>query len=146
MNQKLLVLWYCTVSIILVLVGMTFSVFGVHRLPVNRTVLLSWESAIYGAIMMGWGAATLFLLGRLAFRRRDAELMMAMLCGLLVWLPVEAFFSLYLGVFFNVGVDVAVLALFSIPLITGIRRIRKTTSPAPSSRPFIADDRLRPPP
>jgi hypothetical protein len=37
---------------------------------------------------------------------------------------VEAVFSLYLGVFFNVGVDVAVLALFSIPLIIGIRRIR----------------------
>ena len=134
MNQKLLVLWYCTVSIILVLVGITFSVFGLQILPVNRTVLLSWGSAIYGAIMMGWGA-TLFWLGRLAFRRRDAELMMAMLCGLLVWLPVEAFFSLYFGVFFNVGVDAAVLALFSIPLITGIRRIRKTSADNESSNP-----------
>src|SRR5215510_1836335 len=80
-------------------------------------------------------ATSLFLLGRLAFRRHDAELMMAMLCGLLVWLPVEAFFSLYLGVFFIVGVDVAVLALFSIPLITGIRRIRKTSADNESSNP-----------
>ena len=76
---------------------------------------------------MGWGA-TLFLLGRIAFRRRDAELMKAMLCGLFVWLVVEAFFSLYLGVFFNVGVDIAVLALFSIPLIIGIRRVKKNDS------------------
>jgi hypothetical protein len=136
MNQKLMLFWYCTVSIILVLVGITFSFFGLQILPVNRAVLLSWESAIYGAIMIGWGA-TLFLLGRIAFRRQDAELMKAMLCGLFVWLVVEAVFSLYLGVFFNVGVDVAVLALFSIPLIIGIRRIKKTTadneSPTPQS-------------
>jgi hypothetical protein len=137
MNQKLL-LWYCTVSIILVLVGITFSVFGLQILPVNRSVLLSWESAIYGAIMIGWGA-TLFLLGRIAFRRHDAELMKAMLCGLFVWLVVEAVFSLYLGVFFNVGVDVAVLALFSIPLIIGIRTKRKTTADNESPNPQSTD-------
>jgi hypothetical protein len=34
---------------------------------------------------------------------------------------VEALFSLYLGVFFNVGVDIGVLALFSFPLIKAIR-------------------------
>ena len=137
MNQKLLV-WYCTVSIILVLVGITFSVFGLQILPVNRSVLLSWESAIYGAIMMGWGA-TLFLLGRIAFRRHDTELMKAMFCGLFVWLVVEAVFSLYLGVFLNVGVDVAVLALFSIPLIIGIRRIRKTRADNESPNPQSTD-------
>jgi hypothetical protein len=138
MNQKLLLFWYSTVSIILVLAGITFSFFGLQILPVNRAVLLSWESAIYGAIMMGWGA-TLFLLGRIAFRRHDAELMIAMLCGLFLWLAVESSFSLYLGVFFNVGVDVAVLALFSIPLITGIRRIRKTTADNESSNPRSTD-------
>jgi len=137
MNQKLLV-WYSTVSIILVLVGITFSVFGLQILPVNRSVLLSWESAIYGAIMMGWGA-TLFLLGRIAFRRHDTELMKAMFCGLFVWLVVEAVFSLYLGVFLNVGVDVAVLALFSIPLIIGIRRIRKTRADNESPNPQSTD-------
>jgi hypothetical protein len=62
MNQKLLLFWYSTVSIILVLVGITFSFFGLRILPINRAVLLSWESAIYGAIMIGWGA-TLFLVG-----------------------------------------------------------------------------------
>jgi hypothetical protein len=138
MNQKLLLFWYYTVSIILVLVGITFSFFGLQILPVNGAVLLSWESAIYGAIMMGWGA-TLFLLGRIAFRRHDRELMIAMLCGLFVWLAVEALFSLYLGVFFNVGVDVVVLALFSIPLITGIRRIRKTSADNEGSNPQSAD-------
>jgi hypothetical protein len=120
MNPKLLLSWYCTVSIILVLAGVTFAFFGLGILPVNRNVLLSWESAIYGAIMMGWGI-TLFLVGRIAFRRNDAELMTAMLYGLALWLVVEALFSFYLGVFFNVGVDIAVFALFSIPLVIGIR-------------------------
>ena len=124
MSSKLLAFWYCTVSIILVLAGITFSVFGLAVLPVNRSVLLSWESAIYGAIMMGWGT-TLFLVGRIAFRRNDGELMLAMLYGLVFWLVMEAVFSAYLGVFFNVGVDMAVLALFVVPLFLAIRHIRK---------------------
>jgi hypothetical protein len=70
--------------------------------------------------MIGWGA-TLLLAGRLAFRRNDTELMKILLVGLAAWLIVEALFSLYLGVFFNVGVDIGVLALFSFPLIKAIR-------------------------
>jgi len=71
--------------------------------------------------MMGWGT-TLFFIGRLAFQRNDPELMKTLLYGLIVWLVVEALFSAYLGVWFNVGVDIGVLALFSIPLITSIRK------------------------
>ena len=74
--------------------------------------------------MMGWGT-TLFLVGRVAFRRNDVELLRAMLYGLFVWLFVEALFSLYLGVFFNVGVDIAVFGLFSIPLISAVRYIKR---------------------
>jgi hypothetical protein len=120
MNIKLLMLWFSVVSAILVLAGVVFAFFGLDILPVSKNVLLQWESAIYGAIMMGWGT-TLFLAGRLAFRRNDAELMKILLFGLIVWLVVEAIFSFYLGVFFNVGVDLAVLALFSFPLMKAIR-------------------------
>jgi hypothetical protein len=112
--------WFSVVSVVLVLVGVFFAFFGLGILPVNRDVLLRWESAIYGAIMIGWGTTLLFA-GRLAFRRNDTELMKILLVGLAAWLVVEALFSLYLGVFFNVGVDVAVLALFSLPLIKAIR-------------------------
>jgi hypothetical protein len=112
--------WFSVVSVILVVVGVFFAFFGLGILPVNRDVLLQWESAIYGAIMIGWGTTLLFA-GRLAFRRNDTELMKILLVGLAVWLVVEALFSLYLGVFFNVVVDVAVLALFSLPLIKAIR-------------------------
>ena len=120
MNSKLLMTWFSVVSVLLVLVGAFFAFFGLGVLPVNKDVLLQWESAIYGAIMIGWGA-TLLLAGQLAFRRNDTELMKLLLVGLAAWLIVEALFSLYVGVFFNVGVDIGVLALFSFPLIKTIR-------------------------
>jgi hypothetical protein len=85
---------------------------------------LPWQSAIYGAIMMGWGT-TLLYVGRLAFRLHDPDLMKALLYGLIVWLVVEAAFSVYFRVWFNVGVDTAVLTLFSVPLLKGIEHIKK---------------------
>jgi hypothetical protein len=45
----------------------------------------------------------------------------ALLCGITVWLIVEALFSAYLRVWFNVGVDIAVLILFGIPLTKMLR-------------------------
>jgi hypothetical protein len=114
-------LWLSVVSIILILAGIVFAFLGLRILPVQGNALLQWESAIYGAIIMGWGT-TLFFAGRLAFRRNDPELMKALLYGLTVWLVAEALFSAYFGVWFNVGVDAAVLALFSIPLIKSIRK------------------------
>jgi hypothetical protein len=65
--------------------------------------------------MVGWGV-TLFFVGRLAFRRKDSELKRALVVGLAAWLALEAAASAWLGVWFNVGVDVAVFILFAIPL------------------------------
>jgi len=55
MDIKLLMLWFSVVSAILVLAGVVFAFFGLDILPVSKNVLLQWESAIYGAIMIGWG-------------------------------------------------------------------------------------------
>jgi hypothetical protein len=119
MNRKSLERWFSIVSALLVLWGVVFAFFGLGILPVrDRSVLLPWESALYGAIMMGW-SVTLLMVGRVAFRRGDAELMKILLIGLGIWLLVEALFSAYLGVWFNVGVDIVVLALFAFPLIRG---------------------------
>jgi hypothetical protein len=71
--------------------------------------------------MMGWGT-TLFFVGRIALERGDSDLIRALLYGLTIWLVVEALFSAYLGVWFNVGVDIGVLALFSFPLIRSIKK------------------------
>ncbi len=114
-------IWFSSISIILVLWGIVFAFFGLDVLPVmNKDILLPWESALYGAIMMGWGV-TLLMVGRIAFTRNDAELMKAILYGIVLWLIVEGLFSAYLGVWFNVGVDIAVLVLFSFPLIKALR-------------------------
>ena len=66
--------------------------------------------------MVGWGV-TLFLVGRLAFRRRDRELKIALLVGLTAWLALEAAASAWFGVWFNVGVDFVVLSLCAVPLL-----------------------------
>jgi len=127
MNLKSLKVWFCVVSCILVAVGLIFSFFGFGIFPpsiLHENVLLSWESAIYGAVLAGWGT-TLFFLGRLAFHRNDIELMKIMLLGIAVWLIIEAVFSAYLGVYFNAGVDFAVLTLLGIPLIIAIKKSKK---------------------
>lgn len=71
--------------------------------------------------MIGW-RVTLFLVGRITFHRKDNELIKALLFGLFAWLIVEALFSAILGVWFNVGVDIAVLSLFSFPLIKALKK------------------------
>ena len=132
MTLQQLKAWFAVVCTIMVVLGAVFAIFGVGMLPVHGKVFLPWLNAVYGATFMGWGA-TLFFVGRLAFRRRDPELMKALLYGLFVWFPVESLFSVYLGVWFNVGVDVAVLAVLSLPLIIAAGVLRREKSPRRSS-------------
>ena len=54
MSPKPLVIWFSCICAILVIVGVVFAFFGLQILPVRRSTLLPWESAIYGAIIMGW--------------------------------------------------------------------------------------------
>lgn len=125
MNTKQMTIWFSTISTILVLWGIVFAFFGLDVLPViNKDILLPWESALYGAIMMGWGV-TLLMVGRIAFSRNDADLLKALLYGIVLWLVVEGLFSAYLGVWFNMGVDIAVLFLFSFPIIKVLRSLKE---------------------
>jgi hypothetical protein len=128
MSPKQLHIWFSVVSAILVIVGVVFAFFGLKILPVDPATLLPWQSAIYGAIMMGWGI-TLLLVGRIALRRHDFELLRALVCGLVVWLVVEAAFSVHFRVWFNVGVDIAVLGLFSVPLLIAIKHAKSKPEP-----------------
>ena len=130
MDNNKLRIWFSTVSVILILFGILYCFAGlkvfvrVGILPVGKDVLIDWESALYGAIMIGWGT-TLFLISNLAFRRQDRELMKILLCGIILWLIIEALFSFYLGVYFNVGVDIAVGILFVFPIIKAIKQLEK---------------------
>lgn len=128
MSPRQLLTWFGSVSAILVIVGVVFAFFGLKILPVDRAILVPWQSAIYGAIMMGWGT-TLLCVGRVAFRRNDSDLMKALIYGLLIWLVVEGAFSIHFRVWFNVGVDIAVFALFSIPLLIAIKRAKSKSGP-----------------
>ncbi|MBA2681582.1 MAG: hypothetical protein H0U76_24695 [Ktedonobacteraceae bacterium] len=116
MRKQPFALWFWIVSVILILFGILYVFVGLKVLPVQRTVLLDWESALYGALMMGWGT-TLLLIGRLAFQRDEKELKRALLIGLVIWLAGEAAASIWFGVWFNVGVDAGVFALFTVPLL-----------------------------
>jgi len=115
-------IWFSTVSIILILFGILYCFAGLKILPVDKSVLTDWESSIYGAIMIGWGT-TLFLIGNLAFRRQDKELMKILLYGIIIWLIIEAVFSFYHRVYFNIGVDIVVAILFAYPIIKTIKLI-----------------------
>jgi hypothetical protein len=128
MNKRQLAAWFQVVTVILVAFGLLYlffglkvfsgqrTIFGITVNPIPASVLMSWESELYAAIMIGWGV-TLMLIGRIAFKRNDAELKRALLIGLAVWLAIEAAASIWLGVWMNAGVDVVVLALFFVPLI-----------------------------
>ncbi|EFH86888.1 hypothetical protein [Ktedonobacter racemifer] len=116
MRKQPFALWFRIVSVILILFGILYVFVGLKVLPVRRNVLIDWESALYGALMIGWGT-TLLLIGRLAFQRDDQALKRALLVGLLMWLAVEAAASVWFGVRFNVGVDVGVFVLFAVPLL-----------------------------
>ena len=121
MKPERVLQWFSIFPIILVLFGILYAFFGLGTLPVDRAVFREWESDLYGAIMMGWGV-TLFFVGRLAIQRNDSDLLKALLYGLTIWLLVEALFSAFPGVWFNVGVDIGVLVLFSLPLKSRIQK------------------------
>ena len=118
MRKQLFTLWFRIISVILILFGVLYVFVGLKVLPVQRNVLVDWESALYGALMIGWGS-TLLLIGRLAFQRDDHALKRALLMGLFMWLVIEAAASIWFGVGFNVGVDAGVFVLFAVPLLRG---------------------------
>ena len=121
MGKQQLGLWLKIVTIILTAFGAFYYLFGFTFFTdtvklVPRSVLVDWEAALYGAVLFGWGI-TLFLLGRLAFKRDDKELKRILFFGLIAWMALEAIATIRLGVWFDAGVDVAVAALFAVPLL-----------------------------
>jgi len=125
MSKQQLALWFKIVAAILIGFGLLYFFFGLKIFSniglIPDDVILDWVSALYGAIMLGWGV-TLLLLGRVAFKRDDKELKRVLFIGLAVWLAFEAAASAWLGVWFNVGVDIGVAVLFAVPLLTKARR------------------------
>ena len=125
MNQRQLTLWISLAGIIGVLFGIFYAFFGLDSLPVYQkfvpdAVYTAWSNGLYGSTFIGF-SVLLFFVGRYAFQKNDSILMKALLYGILSWLTVEAFFSVYYGVYFNVGVDIVLAIFLGVPLVMGIR-------------------------
>jgi hypothetical protein len=70
MSKQQFALWFRVISVILEVFGVIDVFFGLKILPAGRAVLLDWESALHGAMMMGWGV-TLLLVGGIAVRQES---------------------------------------------------------------------------
>jgi demethylmenaquinone methyltransferase/2-methoxy-6-polyprenyl-1,4-benzoquinol methylase len=97
-----------------------------------------WGNGVYGATLIGF-SVTLFFAGRLALQKKDIELMKALFRGVIAWLLVEAIFSLAYRVWFNVGVDIALMILFGYPLVKGTTM--KEDEPASDERNYYTTQR-----
>lgn len=124
MNQKASILWISAVGVVAVLFGIFYGLFGLDGLPVYQKfvpddVYNEWSHGLYGSTFIGFGVL-LFFVGRHAFQKNDKALMKALLYGINAWLIVEALFSLYYGVYFNIGVDLVLAAFLSYPFLKSI--------------------------
>jgi len=129
MNKEISVTWISVVGIIGVLFGIFYAFFGLSGFPaynalIPQDVIFPWSNGLYGSTFIGFSVLILFA-GRHAFKRHDKELMKALLYGIYAWLMVEAAFSIYYSVFFNVGVDILLAIVLGYPLIKGIQSANK---------------------
>ena len=124
MKQKSLVLWISIAGIIGMLFGIFYAFFGLvgfpaYRILVPKESMSAWSNGLYGSMFIGF-SVLLFFVGRHALLNKDKVLLKILLYGIYSWLIVEASFSFYYGVYFNVGVDVALSIFLGFPLINGM--------------------------
>jgi hypothetical protein len=129
MNQKILIIWISTIGIIGILFGIFYAFFGLSGFPaynylIPKDVISLWSNGLYGSIFIGF-SVLLFFVGRHAFQKNDKVLMKHLLYGIFAWLAVEAAFSIYYSVIFNVGVDIFLALFLGFPLIKGIQSLDK---------------------
>jgi hypothetical protein len=125
-NSKM---WFTIAGIIGILFGIFYAFSGLEGFPaygalIPKEVIGPWSNGLYGSTFIGFSVLLLFV-GRHAFQNKDKELMKALLYGIYAWLIVEALFSLYYKVYFNIGVDIAIAIFLGWPLIKGIYKSNK---------------------
>lgn len=129
MNQKTAIVWISIVGIIGILFGIFYAFFGLSSFPaysvlIPKEIFPHWSNGLYGAVFIGF-SVLVFFVGRHALKKNDKELMKFLLFGIYAWLIVEAAFSLYYSVYFNVGVDILLAVVLGYPLIKGIQSPKK---------------------
>jgi hypothetical protein len=118
-----------TVGLIGILFGIFYAFFGLSGFPayrelISKEVIAPWSNGLYGSTFIGFSVLLLFV-GRLAFKNNDPELMKYLLYGIYAWLIIEAAFSIYYAVYFNVVVDILLALVLGYPLIKGIQSSNK---------------------
>lgn len=129
MNKNRSIVWMSIVGIIGILFGLFYALFGLAGFPaygalISQDVIVPWSNGLYGSTFIGF-SVLLLVVGRNAFQTHNTKLMKALLYGIYSWLFVEAAFSIYYGVYFNVGVDVLLAIVLGYPLIAGIRTLNQ---------------------
>jgi hypothetical protein len=129
MTQKNSILWFTVAGIIGILFGIFYAFFGLVGFPpyhelIPKEVITPWSNGLYGSTFIGF-SVLLFFIGRHAFQKNDKDLMKALLYGIYTWLIIESLFSLFYGVLFNIGVDIALAILLGFPLMRGIKNLYK---------------------
>jgi CDP-diglyceride synthetase len=107
--------WVLVVSGIVVLAGLAFVFIDPSIYPVDNSIIPRLVQGILGATLMGWGS-TMLLVARYAFMNEKPELLRLLLYGFLVWAPIDMVVSIYYQAWFNVALNLAILALAGVPL------------------------------
>lgn len=83
----------------------------------------AWAYGAWGATMAGWGIVLLGLV-RGPFARKEMWAWRSFTTGLLIWFVIDTGFSVNFGVWYNVSINVAVLALALLPLVMTYKAFR----------------------
>ena len=130
--------WLMAVCGIIVVFGLVIALlswsplFGVFNTLVNGTFwpgagpdestqqFTLWAYGMLGATMAGWGLTLAFIVNG-PFGKKEKWSRDAIAAGVILWFVVDTIMSVYTGAYFNVGVNVLVLALAGLPLVMTIK-------------------------
>lgn len=109
-------------SVIVTIAGLGFVFLDPSVYPVDSSVVPRLVQGVLGSTMMGWGV-TMLLVARYAFAQERPELLRLLLYGLLIWAPVDMAVSIFYGAWFNVVLNLGILAFAGVPLWYSSRKI-----------------------
>jgi hypothetical protein len=97
---------------------------GIEELGAAATPYITLAHGVLGAVMLGWGAALLFIvLG--PFRRGSRESWFTLAVSVTAWFIADTAFSVWTGYWQNAALNVVIGALFAIPLAATYRSFRR---------------------
>ena len=78
--------------------------------------IIQFIYSLVGVVMIIWGILLIFIL-RNGFKVKAKWAWQSIFYSIIIWFPIDEFFSIYYGVYFNVFFNLVFLAIFIIPLV-----------------------------